>query len=212
MRIEVKSRITCRHVTIRQRDPHVFCMARKKIKVCLVYRAGLDFWGAVTGQPRNLLGSDLLRLQMGKALLPYLPDDIDLSFSHFGGRIKTFDRWLAFQRPAIFILTKLSAYLLTPEQIVRLRKRAILLGVDHKDGNLSDIDLSLFDFHLASSYAGQRALTRILSDNGTSATHPPYVGLLKQSPDARLNGIEFRPLPKFSTMYLGTPKKQPHPA
>jgi hypothetical protein len=155
------------------------------------------------GRPRPLLGSELLRIQMLEGLKAFLPENIDFGITNFGGRLLTFERWLALQRPAIFILSKKLAYSLGPERLDLLRrKKAILLGVDHKDGDISKIDLSQFDLHIAASHAGERAMKRLI-DQGTFSNGRPACGLLFQAPDARLRDISPRPLNALKAAYVG---------
>jgi hypothetical protein len=156
-----------------------------------------------------LAGADFLRLQQLKErIAPHLPEHVDLSFTSFshGGRLWNFETWLMLQRPAVFILTKDMGYNLTREQIERLKRRAIAVGIDHKDGDLSRIDLAPFDFHISASLSGLRALEQALADRPALAARGVFAGLLLQGPDTRLDALTPSSTGGFAPVYLGLPE------
>lgn len=181
-------------------------MTSRRIPVCVVQRAGLGLRDALGGRRWYERGLDLLRLQMIRAMEPHLPPDIELRYTNFASGFWNFDRWLPFQRPAIFILLKFAAYGLSPEQVWRLKEKAIAVGVDHIDGDLSQIDLAPFDFHISTSIAGKRALDQLLSDPKTNAPSHVFAAVLHQSPDSRLEKLNFPRLEGMSAVYVGLRK------
>jgi hypothetical protein len=156
----------------------------------------------------RLVGADFLRLQQLKErVAPHLPQNVKLSFTTFSrnGRLLNFDTWLKLQTPAIFILTKdMGYYTLEREQIERLKQKAIAVGIDHKDGDLSQIDLSLFDFHIGASHRGLAALERALAGGG--APRGAFASLMLQSPDTRLDALVPSATGRFAPVYLGLPQ------
>jgi hypothetical protein len=187
-------------------------MAKKfgsRLRVEVVYGFQQSFRAFIPGAPRTarLWGSDALRLQLKESIVPHLPENIELNFSGlaFGGWTQPwyFRAWLATRRPAVYILLKNAAYGMSPDQVSRLRQKAIAVGVDHKDGDLADLDPSLFDFHISSSMAGARALERIIRDGDGASKGDAFVGVLFQGCDARLNSFRPQPLDKLAPVYVG---------
>lgn len=178
-------------------------MPRRRLRVRFVFARGLYLRTSLNGRSLPLTGSEMLRMQMLKDLSPFLPETIDFGISFFGGRFLTFERWLALQRPAVFILSKSLAYSLSEEQIDRLRKKAVMVAVDHKDGDLSKINFSQFDLHVASSFSAERGMKKVLSQQTFSGTRKPTCGLLLQPPDARLPKGHAQPLDALRGIYVG---------
>jgi hypothetical protein len=176
---------------------------RAKIKVRFVYRWRLGPNPIRHRWEERLWGGDLLRLQMSELMKPHLPEHIELSFCPFYPRFWSFERWLRKQPRAIYILLYKVGYEFSPEQVQRLRDKAIAVGVDHKDGDLSKVDLSLFDFHISASESGRKALDQLLAERAPEAARRPFTDVLYQSPDTRLNGLPPRELDRLSTVYLG---------
>lgn len=102
-----------------------------------------------------------------------------------------------------FIIRK-AAYRLTREEIGRIKEKAIAVGVDHKDGDLADVDLSLFDFHVSASKAGFDAMNELLSTR-PEAKPGAFSGLLYQAADARLARFQRREFNGLSPVYVGAP-------
>lgn len=156
---------------------------------------------------RRQLGSSILRYQLGQLIGPYLPDHFDVSFEECcpDDPYFDFDAWLRSLQPAIVILLKGVGYHMTEEQLLRLRERSISLGLDHKDGNLANAKLGLFDFHISSTTTGACALEKILNEE--KFNRRPFVATLHQTYDMRLDGLKFRQLPRFAPVYIGMIKK-----
>lgn len=162
-----------------------------------------------------IIGADFLRVQEIKGLIsPHLPENIDLSFTTYsnGGRWWNFDTWLMLQRPAVFILSKDIGYSLTKEKVERLKQKAIAVGMDHKDGDLSKIDLSPFDFHISTSQAGLDVLNRLIAEDPALRARGVFAELLYQSHDLRLDALPFSDLGRFAPVYLGLPQNAEIPA
>lgn len=183
---------------------------KETLRVCVVFASSwIDNFRLSRVRPMaRLEGSDLLRFQMKDLISPHLPDYIELCFSSFSPNAPVFgfDAWLRAQPPSVFILLKNVGYFLTPEQIDRLRERAIAVGLDHKDGRLSRVQLSLFDFHISSSLTGLTALNKIIAETRSSLTGDVFADVLFQSHDTRLNALRFRDGERFSPVYLGRMK------
>jgi hypothetical protein len=183
------------------------CKAKLPVQVVTTYnRSGMArFFSGLRAD--LLMGSDALRLQLKELIPPHLPEYIELSFSgvSLGGRLDSwnFSSWLRRQQPAVFILVKNVAYRLTPEQVARLKEKAIAVGVDHKDGDISKIDLSIFDFHISSTQCGLTALNQILAEDPSAKSRGIFAGLLHQSYDTRLEGHIIPPNSHLSPVYLG---------
>lgn len=182
-------------------------LTRSPIRVCVVYASdwSKDPCPSQDRRMERLVGSDLLRYQMKDLLVAHLPAGIQLSFGSFApeGHDWDFDTWLSFQRPAVFILLKNVGYHMTAEQLMRLRKKAIAVGMDHKDGDLAKIDLSLFDFHISASARGLKALNQIIAEDRAMTAKGIFADVLFQTPDARLADLSFTELDGLSAVYLG---------
>ncbi len=177
---------------------------REPLRVRFVHSTKLHLRDRLRGLKFAVEGSQAPRVQMLEELRPFLPEDIDLQITSFGAATPlSFERWLANQRPAIFILSKNLAYSLGEQKISRLSKKALLVGVDHKDADVSRIDLSLFDFHVASSLTAKRALGRELAEDSAASARHPYCGLLLQAPDARLRKVRVQPQDRLRSAYFG---------
>lgn len=152
-----------------------------------------------TGRPVTLLSSDFMRAdQLRTILVPHLGEQIDLVVSAVNPRnALDFEVWLRRQTARVHILLKHVAYRMTPEQVARLRSRSIAVGVDHIDGDLSKVDLSLFDFHISASISGAAALSDALRSSGTGVFR-----LLHHS-DPRLGGLAIRDLEAPRAVYVG---------
>jgi hypothetical protein len=145
-------------------------------------------------------------VQLRAFIRPHLPDHIDFRMRGVSpaGRCRDLNvrTWLWSQRRSVVILARTIAYRLTPDEVGILRRRAIAVGVDHKDGDLNDVDLSLFDFHVSSSMTGARALEQILAE-GQGHRRDAFVGLLFQGYDTRLANLRPRQTSRFAPIYVG---------
>lgn len=140
-------------------------------------------------------------VQLKQVIGAHLPENIDLGVIAYEPRHRTqFWLWLARQKPAIFIILKNAAYAMPPEVLDWLRAKAIAVGVDHIDGDLSRIDLAPYDFHISASHAGQSALHAIPSLSRA------YSGCLLHHADPRLARLSFAATPAFQALYLGLPE------
>jgi hypothetical protein len=181
-----------------------------RVPVELVYFYSQSGWPRLlpSGRLRSLDGVDSLRLQMMELITPHLPPRVELQVSGLAleGRLRSwnFSRWLKRLRPgSIVIFVRYVAYGLTPEEIDRVRAKAAAVGVDHKDGDMAKIDLSLFDFHIGASNRSHQALTRLLADG--VGRQGAFAGLLYQSYDRRLDRLRLAAPDELAAVYLGYP-------
>lgn len=172
---------------------------RNSVRVRFVYNGGMNLQNKLTGRKANIASAELLRLLSMDLFAPHLPADIDFGLTHFGGRSFPFSLWLKTQKPAVFILGKYRGYSMKPEEVTALRQKAIAVGLDHKDADMNDADLSLYDFHIASSAAGLAALKRMLTER--KLDRGAYLFL--QSPDKRLTRQSYPVLEACCAVYIG---------
>lgn len=158
--------------------------------------------------PRGAWGGDLMRFQSIKAAQPHLPTTVSVSFGNlilYRGGFLNFDRWLKAQNNAVVVLSNSLSRLMTDEHLERLRVRARAVGVDYKDDDLSQYDLSRFDFHVAISHAGKRALDTLLA-KPTAENGSGFAEILLQPPDDRLAALPAAQNDRFSAVYVGSPQ------
>lgn len=163
----------------------------------------------------HLTGTNALRLQLRETMAPYLPENIELTFSglcfdrlHIGGRSEGvrklyFRAWAKTRKPAVFIILKSVAYHLSAGELALLRDKAIAVGLDHMDSKAARLDLSLYDFHISASEAGRRGLEAMLAEEGAPGSRQPFVAPFYLRHNQSLDGIEFRDPGRFSPVYLG---------
>jgi len=179
-------------------------MGQNPLRIRFVFGSGLHLGARLMGRTPPLTGAEMLRIQMLKQIRPYLPDTVDLGLSFFGGRILNFERWLALQKPAVFILSKHLVYTLNRGRFAdKIRHKAILVGVDHHDGDMSQIDLSKFDLHLSISHAGNKALNAYVDKREDQEKRRPITSLLMLTPDSRLPTGSSVQLSKLEPIYVG---------
>ena len=136
-------------------------------------------------------------------IAPFLPEHIEVKFVGLRRPQRDLHRVLSKLAPSLVILLKGVGDGLEPEVISRLRDTGAAIGIDHKDGDPARVDFSQFDFHIASSFAGLRALDAYLSSPESAAGAHVFAEPLFQGPDSRLATLSFKPLEKVSTVYLG---------
>lgn len=188
---------------------------RSRLRVELVYgfRHGPGMYRSAEARMARMWGSEALRLQLRMAMLPHLPQGIELAVSglSFGNpRVRRwyFRAWLATRRPAVFILLKHAGYRMTDAELARLRRKALAVGIDHNDANPAELDLARFDFHLSASALGRRALEAQLdtdADTGAAGRARPLVDVWHQTHDSRLEGLARADPGRLAAVYVGHP-------
>ena len=106
-------------------------------------------------------------------------------------------------RGAVVIFVKTAAKGLEPGHLAPLRRRGATIGFDAIDTPLNEIDLGLFDFHIAASIAGARALRARLTADGRDGVP---VELLHHHADPRLGSLDVSYRRAFCCGYLGRPE------
>lgn len=185
-------------------------MTARPLPVHIVFRSRRQGLGRVSTRARlaQVRSAEGLRLrQIREVVAPHLPEHVSLTFSSFSphGRLWNFDSWLRLQRPAVFLLLKHIGYGLTPEQIARLKAKAIAVGIDHKDGDLAAIDLAPFDFHISASRRGLAALDTVIDADASLRARGVFAGLFHQSHDPRLDAVRPAAGDRLAPVYIGRP-------
>ncbi|EBA04811.1 hypothetical protein RB2150_12016 [Rhodobacteraceae bacterium HTCC2150] len=113
--------------------------------------------------------------------------------------------WIARQKPgAIYIFSKFAARVWRKDHIADLRRKAAGICVDYVDLPLDEIVKKGVDFHLSTSYAGQRALDKIIAN--ASRDGAPIEGqtrLLLHNVDRAFDKFLPNSQPDLATVYLG---------
>ncbi|MDG1530609.1 MAG: hypothetical protein P8Q99_04585 [Paracoccaceae bacterium] len=113
--------------------------------------------------------------------------------------------WIARQKPgAIYIFSKFAARVWRKDHIAELRRKAAGICVDYVDLPLDEIVHKGVDFHLSTSYAGQKAIDTIIAQSLSKGS--PIQGesrLLLHNVDRAFDNFQARPQPNLATAYLG---------
>ncbi|WP_146193095.1 hypothetical protein [Maritimibacter sp. 55A14] len=109
--------------------------------------------------------------------------------------------WVAQQPPGgVYFVTKFCTRDLSPENALRLQRKAAGVCFDHVDRDLSTIATAGADIHICTSHAQKAALEAIQAER-------PMIGgkamLLLHNPDARLYGMAFGGPDSFRAVYCG---------
>ena len=144
--------------------------------------------------------------QLSELAKTYLGDRYDISSLAIpkrpDWRIKF---WIARQKPgAIYIFSKFAARVWRKDHIAELRRKAAGIFVDYVDLPLDEIVRNGVDFHLSTSYAGQRAMDQIIAN--ASGTDDPIAGqtrLVLHNVDRAFDGFKPNPQKQFAPVYLG---------
>ena len=191
--------------------------AKLRVEVVYAFRHGPRAYLSEKARLSQLWGADAMRLQIRESMVPHLPKNIDLTFSGLcfdrlpvGGRSRFlrslyFGSWLKTRRPAVFILLKHVALALSPGELEQLKEKAVSVGVDHKDADPLRLDLSQYDFHIAASETGRRAIVAMLAADGLPSGQAPFVSTWFQRHDQRLDDLRFQDTDRLAAVYLGEP-------
>lgn len=160
------------------------------------------------GKPNRVLGSAYLRGdQLVSLLRPHLEDRITLRVQPFHAGLMPYAAMKALSwtvpRQSVFIVVKSAARGLTRKHLEPLRQRGAIIGFDCVDMPISDIDFDLFDFVIAASIAGQRAIKDWLQ---TSGQQDVPVKLLHHHADQRLYEGKKPDHQTFRCGYVGMPE------
>ena len=159
-------------------------------------------------KPFRHLGSAVMRGdQLAQIVAPHLAGRVDIRVVPFHAGLVTPAAIRAFAgllpREAVVIFVKTAAKGLKPEHLGPLRRRGATIGFDVIDTPLDEIDLGLFDFHIAASITGASALRAKLAASGRGGVP---VELLHHHADPRLGMLDELPRRVFRCGYLGRPE------
>lgn len=166
------------------------------------------------GLPQRVLGSSYMRGEQLVAMLsPYLDGVLPLQVLPFNADLLPFSvsRLMLRRVPkdSIVIFIKSAARGLTRDHVDLLKGRGAVIGLDSIDMAVADIELDLFDFHIAASFAGQKSLQGRLKAEGRG--HVP-VELLLHHADPRLGAGSNQSSRPFKCGYVGLPENADIPA
>lgn len=160
------------------------------------------------GKPNRVLGSAFLRGdQLVSLLRPHLEDRFKLRVQPFHAGLMPYGamKALSWAVPShsVFIVVKSAARGLTRKHLEPLRQRGGIIGLDCVDMPISEINFDLFDFVIAASIAGQRAMQNWLQVSGQSDIP---VKLLHHHADQRLYADKVPAHQSFRCGYVGMPE------
>lgn len=154
--------------------------------------------------PGRPLGSALMRGdQLSAMVRPFLQDICDVRLMPFHADLTPpalLSQFVARSAPgSMVIFVKTAARGLTHRHTKALKQRGVSIGLDVVDLPLSEIDTPLFDFFIAASLAGQRAL----QDHLVEQNEEKPVYLIHHHADPRLTDLEIAPDRPFKCAFLG---------
>lgn len=158
--------------------------------------------------PNRLLGAAYMRGdQLVEMIRPHLEADYALWVMPFHAGLLRGPAMNAFAysipRDAIIIFVKSAARGLTRGHLESLRKRGAIIGFDSVDTPVGEIPFDLFDFHIAASISGQRAMQRQLHSIGADRV-PAELLLHHADPRLRRGGVPNHD--RFRCGYVGQPE------
>lgn len=163
--------------------------------------------------PFRGVGSTVMRAdQLCAMTRPLLASRINLKLISYNAEHlpEAFGRLLAARIPrgAVVLFVKFGAKGLTPGHLAPVRRRAAAVGLDVIDMPVGEVETGLFDFLVAASASGQRALARRLEAEGRALP----VELMHHHADPRLGAVARPARRAFGCVYLGAPENAAIPA
>jgi hypothetical protein len=159
-------------------------------------------------KPNRILGSAYMRGdQLVEMIRPHLDETYALRVLPFHAGILPglAMNALAHAIPknSIIIFIKTASKGLTQRYLEPLRRRGAVIGLDSVDTPISEIDFDLFDFHIAASISGRRALQERLEFAGRRE-RPVELLLHHADPRLRIDGMRMHD--HFRCGYVGMPE------